>query len=575
MTPGAGAIVGTRDAGGGVEIQRVIPNTFLAGTATDVSSAAPLPVSSVIKDGVTSNLATVAVFHNTDNQAPGGLGFGLLTGGVAQLVNVAGNLDRQRETGADNISAVGIASGTQQLASPIATTIAASVATGTQTVTPAVMSGTSRGAVWSIQQGSVLAIANSNGSNAESVVVTSVTGTTFTATFASTKTGPAITVKGYTYNQARDATTADGSTGQGFAAGATYLFNAALNSAAGGWESERSAAGEQDGASGAGTAVAAEYENNSGGPPLPSGLASALQYDRGRNVAGKGYLTAAITAAGVGASTLTATTAASVNLLQPGAPVYLLSGSTVVEVCYVTQAYVPGTASIPLQNNTVTGGETTIAFDIYAPNGPGINGFSPTGIEIAEEALWDPVTQLFYIERSATQDTISSRNVVMENPGLFNGSGTATTSMDRGRSASAANVTATNGIGVELTAPPGNWTVVSTPAISVQASASKAAGGAGVYFVVTGIYASLVSGTAAPTAVAPILLNLRNGATGAGSIIWSTYVTFGTATSTNLWSVALSGLAIPGLTNAAVTLEFSVAGTLIYQSCSLTGYTTQ
>ena len=334
VTPGSGAIIATRDIGGGVEAQRVIPNTFTGGVATDVSATNPLPVSTVIKDGVTTNLATVAVFHNADNQNPAGLGFGLLTGGVAQLINISGNLDRQRETATDNIPAVGIASGTQQLASPFATTVASSISTGTQVVTPATMTGFSRGAAWSIQQGSVLTIANSDTSHSEVVVVTTVTPTTFTATFAQTKTGPAITVAGYTYNQARDATTADGATGQGFAAGATFLFNPTLNSSSGGWEGERSAAGEQDGATGTGAAIAAEYENNSGGPVLPTtGMASGLQYDRGRNVQGKGLGTATISSGATNGSTsIVVTSAAAVNLLQPGSPLYLLTGTVLTEV---------------------------------------------------------------------------------------------------------------------------------------------------------------------------------------------------------------------------------------------------
>lgn len=44
ITPGIGAIIGTRDVGSGVEVQRVIPNTFSGGVATDVNTTNPLPV---------------------------------------------------------------------------------------------------------------------------------------------------------------------------------------------------------------------------------------------------------------------------------------------------------------------------------------------------------------------------------------------------------------------------------------------------------------------------------------------------------------------------------------------------
>ena len=66
------------------------------------------------------------------------------------------------------------------------TTIAASISTGSQTVTPASMTG--------IVAGYLLGI--DSGANAENVTVDSITGTTFTATFAKSHTGPGITVAG-------------------------------------------------------------------------------------------------------------------------------------------------------------------------------------------------------------------------------------------------------------------------------------------------------------------------------------------------------------------------------------------
>jgi hypothetical protein len=70
----------------------------------------------------------------------------------------------------------------------IATTVAASIATGSQTVTPAAMTD--------IVVGTALTVANSDGSNGEIVTVTAITPTTFTAVFTSAKTGPGITVNG-------------------------------------------------------------------------------------------------------------------------------------------------------------------------------------------------------------------------------------------------------------------------------------------------------------------------------------------------------------------------------------------
>jgi len=70
------------------------------------------------------------------------------------------------------------------------TTIALSIATGSHAVTPATMSPGGN----AIAVNQVLTVENADGSNREVVVVTAVTGSTFTAAFASTKTGPEIVV---------------------------------------------------------------------------------------------------------------------------------------------------------------------------------------------------------------------------------------------------------------------------------------------------------------------------------------------------------------------------------------------
>ena len=52
--------------------------------------------------------------------------------------------------------------------------------------------------------------------------------------------------------------------------------------------------------------------------------------------------------------------------------------------------------------------------------GPGLAGFNPSGIGIEEEALYDPLSNLYYIERSATQDNVGRANVFLESEGLVN-----------------------------------------------------------------------------------------------------------------------------------------------------------
>jgi hypothetical protein len=124
----------------------------------------------------------------------------------------------------------------------------------------------------------------------------------------------------------------------------------------------------------------------------------------------------------------------------------------------------------------------------------------------------------------------------------------------------------------QVVTPPvgGQFNIVHTPVAATQATISQAAGGAGVRNVCTGISASLCTvGTAQAAAVQ---LNLRDGATGAGTILWSKTFSCGTTTQIN---VDLSGLNIRGTAATAMTLEFSAAGVAAsFESVSLSGYTT-
>ncbi|MCZ8512415.1 hypothetical protein O9H85_08205 [Paenibacillus filicis] len=372
-----------------------------------------------LEDGATQQLATISAFHNTDNQSFGGTTYGLMTGGVAQLLNTTGNLDRQRETGIDGIPALGIATGTQQLASSFSTTSTTSVTAGqTVSVTPAAMSGTVQGSAWSIQVGSVLVV--DTGASKETVVVTAVTSNTFTAKFNNAHSGT-WTISGFVYNQAKDATVTDGTTGTGLQASPAMLFNAQLNSGAGGWEKERSASGELDGASGTGTAVAAEYQFN------------GVNYDRSRNIQGKGVASGTISSGG-GVGSTSITFSAAPTGLQPGSILVLTGGTT--EVVYTSQSYVAGTNPVTIQTAIANSGHTGAQWDVYAVNGPGTSGFYPNGIGIAEEAVYDPSTGLYFLERAATADGVSASNIVMMAPSLWNGG-----SMDRWKGTNgAANV---------------------------------------------------------------------------------------------------------------------------------------
>ncbi len=82
--------------------------------ASDGTNEQPLQVESATNKNLRTSLyqgtneATIAQFHNADNQNPGGTAYGLLTGGVAQLLNAVGNLDRQRSAYADGMPTTGI-----------------------------------------------------------------------------------------------------------------------------------------------------------------------------------------------------------------------------------------------------------------------------------------------------------------------------------------------------------------------------------------------------------------------------------------------------------------------------------
>ena len=385
------------------------------------STGAGTAAREVITDPASGAAALVTAFHNSDNQAISGTSYGLMTGGVAQLVNASGNLDRQRETGFDGLPATGIAAGSQQMAGPpLNATLAQAVtlSASAQTVTLNAVAFVNRGVTSTFQVGSSLQI--DSGANQEIVFVTAVNSAAKTIAAVFTKNhSSGAAVLGFAYNQARDATIPDGSTPSGIAASAAYFFNAPAQTV----EMERSAAGELDGASGTGTAVAAEYEWNGGGPLAYGGAVSGLAFDRARNLQAKGA--GASTLNGAVAAGATSLTVNAVAGLQPGQQIRIDRGQGVEESAYVVQAYTPGSLTVALQSALANahGSAATVEWDVFASAGPGLNGFTPAGIGIEEEALYDPVSGKYYIERAATQDNCPPQNVVLESLGLWNGTG--------------------------------------------------------------------------------------------------------------------------------------------------------
>lgn len=166
---------------------------------------------------------------------------------------------------------------------------------------------------------------------------------------------------------------------------------------------------------------------------------------------------------------------------------------------------------------------------------------------------------------SLTVDALAGTNIISTHGTVANG-----TTFDRLKGISAANLTATTSAGTTLTAPLSTWSVTNTPATATQATASRAAGAAGVRHVATSITVCIATGATAQT---PILSHLRDGATGAGTILrsWSHAAPVNSKSCDNL-----SGLAMIGTAATAMTVEFTGAGVAAsQQTVTLTGYSVQ
>lgn len=115
----------------------------------------------------------------------------------------------------------------------------------------------------------------------------------------------------------------------------------------------------------------------------------------------------------------------------------------------------------------------------------------------------------------------------------------------------------------------GQFSLFHIPAAATQATVSKAAGAAGVSNVATGIGFSI---TTVGTAQTVISVALRDGATGAGTVLWSKQFIL-PVNATISENVLLPH--IVGTAATAMTLEFSGAGVAAsLQSVNLQGYTT-
>lgn len=175
---------------------------------------------------------------------------------------------------------------------------------------------------------------------------------------------------------------------------------------------------------------------------------------------------------------------------------------------------------------------------------PGLLG-TMTRLMAYNEASYDRVRTLLSNTDDYDPDIIGLLGTVSRLQG-FNGA-----AFDRLYTASTDVIGSKSSIGALLSAPPGEFAVEHRPAAATAATIGLAAV-PGSRWVCRSVTASLV----ATAAQGQIDVLLRDGATGAGTVLWSTRIAALAGTSVN---VSLAGLNIAGSVNTAMTLEFAAA----------------
>lgn len=133
---------------------------------------------------------------------------------------------------------------------------------------------------------------------------------------------------------------------------------------------------------------------------------------------------------------------------------------------------------------------------------------------------------------------------------------------------SGTNLSSVTSVGVPVSAPFATWSCVSAPAAGAQATCSRAAGGGTVRHVVTAWQACYVDTV---TAVARHA-NLRDGATGAGTVLASSLLANSVANDSRCINNP-PGYTKIGTANTAMTIEFDAAGAVTSeQTVFMSGY---
>jgi hypothetical protein len=118
--------------------------------------------------------------------------------------------------------------------------------------------------------------------------------------------------------------------------------------------------------------------------------------------------------------------------------------------------------------------------------------------------------------------------------------------------------------------PHATWSVEHRPAVNTVASAQRAAAGAGARNVCTSLAVSLTGGAAAPAAVS-VEVVIRDGAAGAGTIIWGNRLSL-PAVAGEHDRITMDDLWIEGSPNTAMTAEFLAApGANAFATAAMSG----
>lgn len=116
------------------------------------------------------------------------------------------------------------------------------------------------------------------------------------------------------------------------------------------------------------------------------------------------------------------------------------------------------------------------------------------------------------------------------------------------------------------------WSATAIGNSGVQASASQASQGATGFNVLTGYFCDVAVDGTAPTA-ATGTVNIRNGSSGAGSVIFSHVISVTAVAGAVASPATQTGLNVVGSANTAMTAEFTAGmGAHTYESCNITGY---